>query len=289
MSRTLQRTVNGWLMACGCANQVPPSTAAVPSESVDVAQSQNSSSPAPTVAVNERTHECPVIKLRPLERSSIVTQWVQPNFACPAGSSPIPGGTVLLKDSHMAIRTNAGKVVGARRTPSESVDVAPFCLDRLEVTNGELSYGKDESPEARLPAEVAYWTAEQYCSQLGGRLPASAEWLIAVLETRTTHFPWGDEIAREGVCWLKPEGAPPCEVGTNPLDKSEQQVFDLVANAREWTAKETDGVTRVVGVPRDTCGALVLYLDFRQSSTFRADEVFGVNGFRCVRPIIQGS
>ncbi len=100
-----------------------------------------------------------------------------------------------------------------------------------------------------------------------------------------TRFPWGDEIPQENVCWRKPEGAPPCEVGASSVDVTSTQIFDLVANATEWTARDPDASARIVGVPRDRCNAPLLFLDLRQ--TIRrsvAEDDASVSGFRCVYP-----
>jgi len=64
---------------------------------------------------------------------------------------------------------------------------------------------------------------------------------------------------------------------------SKEQIFDLVANAKEWTV-QVDGVSEIVGVPRDRCQGPLLFLDLRLSLERSIDDTSTLSGFRCVRP-----
>lgn len=107
----------------------------------------------------------------------------------------------------------------------------------------------------RLPAEVEYDVASEYCERSGGRLPKKAEWVVAAVGQHVSAYPWGNTIPDEGVCWRKPEGAPLCEVGASELDRNPQGVMDLVGNVREWTQldKKPGGYHWVMGVVHDDC------------------------------------
>lgn len=171
--------------------------------------------------------------------------------------------------------------------PPETERVEPFCIGITEVTEQMLrdSGLQDGAPTSQWPAVVSYATAERYCEKQALRLPTRGEWLMTVYASSQTPFPWGYDFAMDGVCWLRAEGPPLCKVGTSPEDVTPEGVFDMVANAREWTLavriqEYVDPV--VLGAPSHDCIRPGLFGDLRGGSM--GDVEVDVNGFRCVYP-----
>jgi serine/threonine-protein kinase len=145
------------------------------------------------------------------------------------------------------------------------VSVSAFYIQETEVTNGEIEdYLRDKPSEnkakfnkwklsrdkilesvkdpkiARLfPATcISYETAREYAHAQNGRLPTEAEWEFAAKsEDEKRLYSWGMEPPNaddpkahlyNGRDWM------PVQVKSYPKDKTEQGVFDMGGNVKEW-------------------------------------------------------
>ena len=169
---------------------------------------------------------------------------------CPPGMASIPGGSFSL----------AGDVKV----------VAPFCLDRTEVT--VAAYSMCSASGGCLPAwkSCVYplWTDKQlegcadtcntgktdrldhpvncvdwsqaaaYCAAAGKRLPEHAEWEWAARGgPKASTYPWGEDAPDAQVCWSGiTVQASTCAVGAFPAGDNPWGVHDLAGNLQEWTA-----------------------------------------------------
>lgn len=135
---------------------------------------------------------------------------------------------------------------------SERVRVAPFELDRTEVTihawQACVAAGTCRALASREPglavSNVTAAEADRYCHFVGGRLPRGNEWLFAAVGTSGRRFPWGMTglVCRRAVYGIVDgpcaHGATGPEIaGTRPDGATPEGALDMAGNVAEWTAE----------------------------------------------------
>lgn len=184
---------------------------------------------------------------------------------------------------------NALPTAPSDERPTRAVTLAPFAMDRWEVTvsefracvdakacvspvtTGACNYGVKSRGDHPVNC-VDWFQANAYCSFRGMRLPTEEEWeYVARNGAATRLFPWGnlsptglDNLGVPGValCWSGSSAGPlasTCAVGRDGvLDRTRQDfdavgvafaVEDLGGNVREWTI---DGASPDYASERDT-------------------------------------
>jgi formylglycine-generating enzyme required for sulfatase activity len=186
----------------------------------------------------------------------------------PSSEEPVERHKVQLKDGMLRIPGGEflmgfeGAAPGEpNERPAHKVSVAPFWIDRTEVTaedmrtcidrgNCALHLGKGprctiDLPEPKLPINCVSWqSADAYCRAVGKRLPTEAEWELAAGGGQKVRYPWGTAPAsctlavtllsnRSGAS-CSPKG--PAPVGTHPKGQSVFGVEDMAGNVEEWVA-----------------------------------------------------
>ncbi|MCB9569362.1 MAG: SUMF1/EgtB/PvdO family nonheme iron enzyme [Myxococcales bacterium] len=209
---------------------------------------------------------------------------------CPEGMAYIEGGTFFMG-------TDADNPVLALARPAHKVEVAPYCLDITEVTVAAYRECSNEGkckrayrdafwPRGKTPTKewerlrsahdplcneryddrnahpincVTWKQANDYCAEIGKRLPTEAEWEFAARGSDGRVYPWGDETpspehlnacGSECVEWRVSAGIDPgtamydaddgnaatAPVGSYRRGKTQAGLLDMVGNVFEWTA-----------------------------------------------------
>lgn len=173
-----------------------------------------------------------------------------------------------------------------------SLDVAPFALDRGEVTVARYTECVRAGACAKLPSErepglpvtgLSAEDAARFCAFAEGRLPSSAEWRFAASGSEGRRFPWGFTglVCRRasfglvsGPCGSDASG--PDLVGARPDGKTPDGIVDLSGNVAEWT-RDPDGRLRARGGSYRSRVAAELVTAAVEVPDARAQNV----GFRC--------
>lgn len=187
--------------------------------------------------------------------------------ACPDSFRKTDEGCVAIPSriavSGATFRVGAGDWEAEGRVLPHDVTVAPFAIDRIEIT--EAAYAEcvlanqctsllSKGEPGRAQAGMNRADAERYCAFRGGRLPTSDEWALAAAGARGRRYPWGETGAvcrratwglSTGPCAFGHEGAE--LAGAHPEGATPEGVHDLAGNVAEWVAgapEEQDGVVR---------------------------------------------
>jgi formylglycine-generating enzyme required for sulfatase activity len=142
--------------------------------------------------------------------------------------------------------------------PAHAVTLAPFWLDRTEVTHADyaacvaakacalenvhIASSTHAGPDAsfRKPTQpvvgVSWFDARAYCAWKGRRLPREAELERAIRGDDGRRFPWGDEPAtRERTVFGRDYGRETTDpVGAHPTGRGPYGHDDLAGNVWEW-------------------------------------------------------
>ncbi len=194
----------------------------------------------------------------------------------PEGMVRIPGGSFVFKVHGTEIEGGASNGVDVqypwedspRRFHEETMQVAPYFIDKYPVTNAEfkkfldathyqpadkinfLSDWKNGTYPSGWENKPVTWVsledARAYAKWAGKRLPHEWEWQLAAQGTDGRAYPWGNQ-------WI-PANAPtpvlfrtmtgPDNVDAHPGAASPYGVMDMVGNVWQWTDEYEDEHTR---------------------------------------------
>lgn len=162
----------------------------------------------------------------------------------PQGMISIPGGEFLM-----------GRDDGNEyERPAHLVTIAPFFIDRYEVTNELYAQfvrqtrrnspvhwpeGNYQIGEATLPVVNVSWNeARDFCEWANKRLPTEEEWEFAARGRDNRLFPYGNEWKPRFSNARETGLDQPQAVGSYPDGLSPFGVADMAGNVAEWTATQ---------------------------------------------------
>jgi formylglycine-generating enzyme required for sulfatase activity len=141
-------------------------------------------------------------------------------------------------DAGEMVRVEGGDLVDPNQ-PGRKINVAPFRIDKYEVTNAQYARFRPghqySETQADFPVTNITWEeARAYAEWAGKDLPTEAEWEFAAGAADGRRFPWGAE-----------RRVPPIKkadkldrVGSYRDNASPAGCFDMEGNVWEWTSDE---------------------------------------------------
>jgi serine/threonine protein kinase/formylglycine-generating enzyme required for sulfatase activity len=155
-------------------------------------------------------------------------------------------------------------ILGAKGT-EKSERVAPFYIDRTEVTNAQYRAFAQATNRAMPPApewdrryfdkdeypvvNVTWQDAAAYAAWAGKRLPTQAEWEKAARGYDGRTYPWGNwtQATAANLTGTDDGHRFTAPVGAFPYDESPFGAIDMAGNVSEWVNAEVSGAKMVRG------------------------------------------
>lgn len=136
----------------------------------------------------------------------------------------IPGGICMFSDQ------------------AHPVTVRTLLWTRTPVTNAQY-IGNESCDRPQNPiTNVDHHSAEEFASQLGGRLPRSVEWEWMASGPARRLWPWGNEPWRPDLANLRDVGwEQTMPVTAHEQGRTPDGMLDVAGNVWEWTGSSTMG------------------------------------------------
>ena len=195
----------------------------------------------------EFTAETTAPKPAPMATAKAGDDTARAGSQMPSDMLGVPGGT---------FKMGSDRIGEGDEQPAHPVTVAPFLLDRTEVTNAayheceatsvcrphdtqssvDNGFGPDEAfrTPGRPVSGVSHADAEAFCAWKGKRLPTEAEWERAARGSDGRKYPWGDTPAEPNLAVYG--GTVTEDVGSRPDGAGPYGHLDLAGNVWEWAA-----------------------------------------------------
>ena len=177
----------------------------------------------------------------------------EPSDAAPPPETP-PEGMLLVKGGTFEMGTDTGGE--GDEHPAHDVTIASFWLDKTEVT--QAAYEECVAAKACAPADpailatfgglfrgpqkpvvgISWFSARDYCTWKGKRLPREAEFERAVRGEDGRRFPWGNAPPTKERTVFSTNA--PDDVGTHPAGRGPYGHDDLAGNVWEWIEDDYD-------------------------------------------------
>lgn len=163
-------------------------------------------------------------------------------------TGPPPDGMVLIPGGYFTMGSDSGD-----ESPKHKVWVAPFFMDKYEVTNRQYSEFVKATGHPKPPffndtslnkpnqpvVGLSYYDALSYARWAGKRLPTEAEWEFAARGgLKEKEYPWGNELPFKK-CNYAPEGEKDRDgyAFSSPVGvfrPNDYGLYDMAGNVWEW-------------------------------------------------------
>ncbi len=222
----------------------------------------------------------------------------KPMPAAPAGMVYIPGGAFRMGSDN----------ADTYETPAHEVTVAPFFMDRTEVSNEQYAAflkttnhpappdwkgGQYPSDAGQMPVvNVSWQDANDYAAWAGKRLPTEAEWEFAARTTDGRRYPWGSNWDAAKANTSEANVNRPVEVNNYADAVNPFGLLNVAGNVWEWTASEVKSYkdASISLAPGKVIRGGAFYAPKeRATTTYRGfappdKQAVGI-GFRCVKNV----
>ena len=209
---------------------------------------------------------------------------------------PIPGGTFEMGCSP----DDSGCFDDEK--PRHTVTISSFHMTETEITQQQYKEITGETPslftgQENLPVERVHWyNADDFCKEIGGRLPTEAEWEYAARAGTTTKYYCGnDPFCLDDIAWYyNNSDSQPHPVGGKIPNA--WGLYDMTGNVWEWCSNWYDANFYDSGSSLNPQGPdngeerisrggtwTSISSHLRISHRSRVDPGFKGNGFRCAR------
>ena len=237
------------------------------------------------------------------QASLLVTARPTPSLMRLDQSPQAPLGMLYIPDGVFRMGREDGD---AYEAPVHEITIAPFFIDRTEVTNAQyaefLKATNHRSPPdwksrqyavstEKFPVvKVSWQDANEYAAWAGKRLPTEAEWEYAARAKEGRTYPWGSNWDVTKANTSESNLNHPVEVGSYANAANPLGLLDMAGNVWEWTAGEVtsykdSGITLAPG--KVIRGGAFYTPKERATTTYRgfapADKKAPGIGFRCVK------
>ena len=188
-----------------------------------------------------------------------------PALPAPDGMVFVPGGTYVL-----GVDPQADPDAEPEESPAHPVELRPFFLDRVPVTNAAWAEAvkrgvvRAPPPMAEPPLDVHSWRdarppsgmddhpvvlvrqseAADYCRAVGKRLPTESEWEAAARGQDGRRFAWGNRFDGARCNTAGAARGRTVPVGSMPANASPFGALDLGCNVAEWVSSVFEAYPR---------------------------------------------
>lgn len=230
--------------------------------------------------------------------------------AIPSTPAPMPTVEIVAPEGMVLVpggRFKMGREEGDEyEKPMHEVEIAPFFMDRTEVTNEEYlrfvqatsrpgpshwANGLYPEGQAQYPVVNVTWEdARAYAAWANKRLPTEAEWEFAARGGDGRVYPWGNEWKNSYANSARGGNGRLAAVGSFPAGASPFGLLDMCGNVWEWTA---DNLMSYAGNSIELAAGKVIrggaydVPKERSTATYRGvvppEKSYDKTGFRCVR------
>lgn len=221
------------------------------------------------------------------------------------GSEAVPTGMVAVPGGAFRMGRDDGDLY---ESPLHEVTVAPFFMDRTEVTNAQYAEfvkathhpapphwkdGKYPTGADKLPVvNVSWQDANAYATWAGKRLPTEAEWEYAARAQDARRYPWGSQWDATKANTSESNLNRPVEADSYADAANPFGLLQLSGNVWEWVNGEVVSYkdAKITLAPGKVIRGGAYYMPKeRATTTYRgfapADKVSERIGFRCVRDL----